>query len=362
MNSHHKRYAPVEPPLPKRRRTSFPDVEMTDKHPLKLQSLPHEALKQILHHLHPSPCTPASLRIYYPLRTLCTSLRDAFDAHLTSIHLQSATPALLSRILPRFHSLTALTLVGAATRDHLMPHYRDFFEHSRARIRALTYTSNGVDAELPHLLAGYLAETLESLSTTSHVLLCALATPLSPLHTVELLMNDMDPACFPKFRSLSHVRLLYRGATWVSGAPLVTGLAQCRELRVVELRLHGASTRSFEFLPRLGRLRKLSLFGCVVDGEKRMKAVAACGELEELELEWIRELNGNDLRIIASGVGRRLRRLRICNCEDVDDRGLEQVATMCPRTEVELRFVREQFSMRVLMMFGERVSWGSYAL
>lgn len=175
-------------------------------------------------------------------------------------------------------------------------------------------------------------------------------------------MNDMDAACFPSFRSLSHVRLLYRDMRLVKGAPLVTALARCRELRMVELRLHGASTRSFEFLPRVGRLRKLSLFGCGVEGDQRMKAVAACGELEELELEWIRGLNGDDLGMIASGVGRRLRRLRICNCEDVDDRGLERVATMCPQTEVELRFVREQFSARVLMMFGERVSWGSYAL
>lgn len=175
-------------------------------------------------------------------------------------------------------------------------------------------------------------------------------------------MDEMDPECFPLFRSLSHVRLLYKDVRIVTGDALVSTLAQCRELRTVELRMHRVRTQSFDFLPRMRRLRKLSLFACEVVGEQRVKDVAACSELEVLDFEWMEGLNNDDLGIIAAGIGSRLRRLRISNCVGVDDRGLERVAILCPQTEVELKFEREQFSQRVLMMFGDRVSWGSYAI
>lgn len=353
---------PAAVPLPKRRRTIISDIEMTDVPSLRLQSLPHEALKHILHHLQPYPATPDSLRTYYSLRTLCVALRDAFDAQVTCIHLSHANPFFISNVLPRFRYLSRLSIPVAAAQARLISDYDAFFNRSAATIRSIVYTSDGSDAPLPALVASATANTVESVSTTCAPLLQALATHAPPIHTLELLMNDMDATLFASFACLSHVRLLYRDAATFEGMQLVNSLRQCRNLQTVELRVHGVSTRQLLFLGDVPRLRKLSLFGCVVEGEKRMDAVGQCHQLEELQLEWMRGLNGMDMRVVARGLGRRLRQLRIWNCEEVDDAGLEAVANWCGRAEVELRFVREQFSARVLTMFGDRISWGSYAL
>eukprot|EP00177_Eucheuma_denticulatum_P000695 GFKZ01001252.1.p1 GENE.GFKZ01001252.1~~GFKZ01001252.1.p1 ORF type:complete len:381 (-),score=15.90 GFKZ01001252.1:84-1226(-) len=361
-HSFHARPMPAAMPLPKRRRTILSDVEMTDVQTLRLQSLPHEALKQILHHLQPSPATPDSLRTYYSLRTLCVALRDAFDAQVTCIHLSNANPFFISNVLPRFRYLSRLSIPVAAAQARLIPEYDLFFRRSGTRIQSIVYTSDGSDGALPALVANAIAKTVESVSTTCAPLLQALAAHAPPIHTLELLMNEMDPRLFTSFACLSHVRLLYRDTGMFAGMQLVSSLRQCRNLQTVELRVHGVSTREVEFLGEVPRLRKLSLFGCVVEGEKRIDAVGQCHELEELQLEWMHGLNGMDMRVVARGLGGRLRQLRIWNCEEVDDAGLEAVARWCGMVEVEVRFVREQFSARVLSLFGERISWGSYAM
>lgn len=132
---------------------------------------------------------------------------------------------------------------------------------------------------------------------------------------------------------------------------------------MVELRLNYLPTSALGFVSNIPKLRKLSLFDGEVDGDGAgLQVVGKCAFLEDVQLEWIKGLTGEHMEKLARTMGERLKSLRIWNCEDVNDRGLVAVATHCTEVELELKFEREQFHGRTLAMFGERVSWGSYAL
>lgn len=133
-------------------------------------------------------------------------------------------------------------------------------------------------------------------------------------------------------------------------------------MRVVELRLNYLPTSQLAFVTEIPRLRKLSLFDGVVDGDGNgLQVLARCPFLEDVQLEWIKGLTGAHLEKLAVTMGERLKHLKIWNCDQVNDRGLEAVATHCPAAEVELKFERDQFHPRTLARFGDRVSWASYA-
>lgn len=177
-------------------------------------------------------------------------------------------------------------------------------------------------------------------------------------------MDGVDASVLSLFRRLRLVKLLYRSRLSVSAAStLVSALSHCGpDLRAVELRLNHLSSSALGFAAEMPRLRKLSLFDGVMDGGGGLDVLGRCGFLEEVQLEWMKGLRGEHIEGLAKIMGGRLRRLRIWNCEEVNDHGLEAVARYCPGVEVELKFEREQFCNRTLAMFGERVSWGSYAL
>lgn len=162
------------------------------------------------------------------------------------------------------------------------------------------------------------------------------------------------------FRSLRVAKLLYRARLRPGETDaLVEVLAAARgTLARVEMRLHGPAGDDLAFLARVPWLGRVSLFG----GGRDVGVLGKCAYLSEVGLEWVGGVSGEDLKRIARGLGGRLRKLRVWHCAGVDDDGLRAVAELCPFVEVELRFVREQFSGQVLALFGDRVSWRSYLL
>lgn len=173
-------------------------------------------------------------------------------------------------------------------------------------------------------------------------------------------MDEVDPDKIAGFPAV-HIRLLYRSRLQRhTGEKLLSVLRGMNRLQVVELRLNNLSSEMYAMFPHVPHLRKLSLFdGTILPGERGVGFIANCKELEELHLEWMHGLSGADMIVLARGLGERLRKLRLWNCEGVCDEGLMAVAYFCPNAEVELRFVREQFGGAALAAFGERVSWAS---
>lgn len=349
---------------------------------IRLQDLPQVIIKQVLSHL----CLPflASrtqkesplpfLRAHSRLRLLGTVFRDAFDTSVTSLNLTTlppdAHPPFILHTLPRFTSLTTLVLYPNSLNPTFFPAWRHFLtSRPSPPITSLTFVApRPSEASAPdpfaELFAAELAASVQTLSTSCMPLLLAFACRAAPLTSLELLMDGLRPDMFPAFRSLRTAKLLYRTRIQPFAALcLVKALQHCQpDLRAVELRLNYLPTSDLAFVPDIPRLRKLSLFDGEVDGDgKGLLALARCAFLEDVHLEWIKGLTGKHLEALAVAMGARLKHLKIWNCDEVNDTGLEAVATHCPGVELELKFERDQFSPRTLVMFGERVSWESYA-
>lgn len=361
----------------------FPNVprENTDLRPIKrrrtnapltLQTLPLEALKLIMHYLHPPSrasrsqtlLNPSNLLALAPLRALSSQFRDAFDLHVTGLELSGLSPASLGTLiisaLPRFPNLTKLALSEDAVDVALLTHWTYYFCNCRAHLQTLTYVSDSPDESVPSLFAASCSASLESISTTSMPLLKALSRHLLNIRSLELLMDDIDVRVLQYFPARS-LHLLYRKhISVIQSQNLVITLNKMATLQAVELRLNHIASTDFSLFPNIPRLHKLSLFdGEIVDTDRGMRMITACGFLEEVQMEWMSGLTGNDIAFLARGMAARLKRLRIWNCAGVTDEGLMYVATFCPNVEVELRFVREQFRSTTLAMFGDRISWAS---
>lgn len=343
-------------PPPKRRRHNRPA--------LRLQDLPLESLKKVLSHLHPvprvHPLPLLHLKYIAPLRLLCRQLRDAFDAHVTSLSLATVPHAVLPKIIPRlyiFRSLKTLMLSPASVANETLTFWDSFWPV--ANIRDLTLTTDE-STPIVERLTAVCAKALVRVSTTSEQSVQTLAAHNASVQTFDLLMDTIDASLISRFPySLRALRVLYRQRIPQSQRErLVESLSNLRALSHVEIRLNGLRLGDYAFLPHIRCLKKISLFDGVVD-DTAVQALCACSGVEELFFEWMRGFSGRHLENIAGRFGTTLKKLRIWNCEDLDEGGLRRVAALCPNVELEVRFIREQFGCSVLALFGDRVSWAS---
>lgn len=362
---HHMQDLPMSSTSPKRQRMQ--DVDMMDVANIdspKLHHLPHQVLKLIMAKITGSaPLDLAKLASYLPLRAVCTSFRAAFDAQVTNliIPLTESNGQFIEQIMPRFNNLHTLTLHRLQPNLPFDQHFGAYFSKTNARIRTLTYMTPH-EIMSPHepladVLSACFSKYLESLSTTSLPLLVAMAIAKAPIRELWVLMNDVDPNVLRGYQKLRRVCLLYRDTTALRMCGVAQSLRYCTLLERVEVRVHGMSTTSLDWLQDVPRLKKVNLFGCTVEGRHRLEVLGRCKELEEVGFDWMKGFSGKDLAAFAKSIGERLQKIFMRNCEQVDDAGLYVLAKRCQRCEVELRFVREQFSPHVLALFDQRISW-----
>lgn len=327
-----------------------------------LISLPIPTLHNIIRHLL-RPHAPTSMLIHSELRSLRTSslyLRRACDTFITTFDF-SYIPAqhiayFISRLW-RFENLRQLNVSPSSLAVDLMQTWRDVLP--RLEVRSLTMISDA--PHITNLFANNLPY-LETVCTASTTLLQSLVKFSSNLHSLDLLMDDISPNFLPRFR-ITSLRLLYRDRI----NPKSLGhLSSCLEtiptLRVVSLRINKLSSDSFPLLAPIPHMYALSLFDAtVISPNRNIESLvnALKGPKVDLCLEWIRGITDQDIQIIVRGLGERLKRLRIWNCELLTDTALSYVVDNCKSCEVELRFVREQFGASALASMGDRVSWES---
>lgn len=339
-----------------------------------LLNLSFETLKLILRHVSCSKLQPRAtqelLREAIHVRYVCRLLRDAFDAHVTSLDLRdlpaSVVALALTTAMPRFISLSSLQVSTVATDPLLEPAWRSFFSRSgHIQLRELTYSGGDSLSTVPESLARWCAASLEVVSSTSFALVSALAMHCPGIRTADVMMDEMDPRVFSSFKSLQVLRVLYRhGITVRQVELLIRALAECAHtLQYIEMRVHNKTMCALALLAHIPRLRKVSLFNVrhsEKDGDSFAGAISSCMFLDALQLMWIDSLHDEHIEALSRQMGSRLRHLTIWNCGALTDRALISVAQHCPLVELELKFERNQFQASTLTLFGNRISWGSW--
>lgn len=362
----------VERPSAKRRR----------RNPTLLHTLPVEALAKVFRFLHSEgagdECTTLSdLHELLPLRMVSVAFRDAFDGHVMSLslswlHLNNLQKALGS-IVSKFRNLSTLSLPGSALCEEMHTCWAVFFQNTNIRLQHLIFSSkrNGSeDSMFPpnmataSLVASSCRSSLEVLSTDCNELVLAVAEHCPNVHVVNLLMDRVIEKSLLGFRSIRTLSVVYRKGLDAGRARGFTETVQAMQhgRMLVHVRANQLRSSQFEMFPHVPGLRKISIFdGAIEDRTRGMRMLANCQHLEEIQFEWVRNLTGKDVADLAKEMRGRLMRLRIWECEDVNDEGLVALAEWCPHVEVDLRFIRDQFSQRALSLLGDRVSWGSHA-
>lgn len=338
--------------------------------PTRLHQLPVDALKAIIRYLHPPRCERflrmSDLSPLLPLRLQHSALRDAFDAHVVDLDMTGIPTVrladLITTLLPRLPNLATLSLPAAAQAMSVLESWRLFFTRSAARLRHVIFLPASDGDAVASLFARACAPTLEAVSAATPSVLSALVgPPASRVASLELLMDGLDERMLGMLSGLREVRLLYRAQMTRSRAQtLCTALCALPALTSVHLRANGIASTDFCMFRSVPYLTRLALFdGRVEEPTRGITDIVSCSTLEELHLEWMEGLSTADLTELCMGMRRRLRGLRIWNCEKLTDEGILAIAQHCPTAEVELRFVRQQFSLQALAALGDQVSWGS---
>lgn len=353
------------------------------RNPTLIHALPREAITKVFRFLHSrgsksDECMPISdLTPLLPLRLVSVSFRDAFDGHVSSLDLSSVQMNLLQKaltsILPKFRKLSTLSLSDSALSEEMRPSWMAFFQEKNLRLRHLILSSKRDvvgDAMFPpdlataSLVASSCSLSLETLSTDCNVLTLAVARHCKNIQTANLLMDSIMEEGLIGFRSVRSLGLVYRkGITADKASRLTESLEKIKHGRMlVHVRANQLRSSQFEMFPHVPGLWKVSIFdGFIEDRVRGMKMLANCFQLREIQFEWVRNLTGQDVAVLAREMKERLMRIRIWECGEVSDEALSALAEWCPHVEVELRFLRDQFSQGALSLLGDRVSWGSYA-
>lgn len=372
-DSHGRPRPSAERPCAKRRR----------RNPTMIHTLPAEAIVRIFRLLHPEAptgdeCMPISgLTPLLPLRMVCVSFRDAFDGHVLSLDLSSLHVKLLQRALDsiviRFRNLSTLSLSDSALCEEMQPYWSSFFQKTNLRLRHLILSNKrdarddamfSPDLGTALLMAFSCRSSLEMLSTDCNMLSLSVARYCVNVHTANLLMDRIVEEGLIGYQSLRSLAVVYRkGITAEKASKLCETVQAIQQGRMlVHIRVNQLRSSQFEMFPHVAGLRKVSIFDGVIEDKTRgMKMLAKCPQLDEIQFEWVRNLTGEDVAVLAREMKERLMRLRIWECNEVSDEGLSALAKWCPHVEVELRFLRDQFSQKALSLLGDRVSWGSYA-
>lgn len=372
MSFVHPRPTSERPPA-KRRRVN----------PVVLLDLPVETISKVIRFLHPHfPEDDECLRFssvleLLPLRTVCTTFCDAFDGHITTLNVSSlqglSLQFLLLKFLPRFRNLATLWLPKSAMCTEMHTYWTSFLcKRTTARIRHLIFAhEESINQEYPYqpslstvkdVMSG-LNDSLEILSTDCNEVVTAVGMCQNNIHTANLVMDNIIESALLGFRSMRSLSLVYRKGIDVRKLNELTRVINHIQHggMIMHLRVNQIQSLQFESLSLLPGLRKVSFFDGIIEGANRgMLRLAACKFLDEIQFEWMKGLNGSDIVVLATEMGDRLRKIRIWECSEVTDEGLEALAVYCPRAEVELRFFRDQFSHGALAKLGDRVSWGSY--
>lgn len=356
-----------------------------------IRDLPLETLSRIIAQLHTDidhvrdlsapqehPTTMCQIRPLLPLRTLCRHFRDAFDAHVVSLDLCDLSSwrfgEYLTGLLPRLRNLTTIALPPCALVTVLLLQWHYFFVNSQAKVQHLIFapppstqdlpSPASVGSHVPILLAKACSNSLERLSTSSSSLVAAMGQYSQHVHMLHLIMDDIVEDVLLPFRHLRNLFLLYRRVLTADRAhALVRVLKHIQHVGIlVHLRMNHIRSVDFNLFPQVAGLKKLTIFDGVIDPQERgMRFLADCPLLEDIQFEHVDQLSGADIQELARLMKQRLKHLRIWDCRLVSDEALFAIAHLCPAAEVDLRFIRDQFSSRALAALGERVSYGSRA-
>lgn len=323
-----------------------------------------------------------SLRAHAPLREVCRAFRDAYDTHVLAwdfggverIGPQSVEIA-LTRVLPRLRNLSALALTPASTDRALVDAWRTYCAAAAAagvRVRTLSFADAAVYSEVPEIVAALAAGNLEALhvitsgapgAMTTTAILSSVAQYCVNVRALDALLDGVDLRVLAGFASLHVARLLFReGVSGDSMLRLTWALSQvAASLQSVDLRIHHLRSTSdaLSHVAAIPRLRKLSLFSCSPPAPSWL---AGCLYLSELQLEWLDDLSDVMVEELSRVIGPRLLSIRIWNCGSLTDYSLLALAQACPRTAVDLKFERPQFSPRAIAALPNCINceaWGT---
>lgn len=351
-----------------------------------LQQLPQNALIRIVSHMYPPnftagadrPLSISSLKYVLELRLVCKSLRNAVDAHIVSLSLREIPPSKMKAFLKgplRTFSPRELHLSANNLRKEIQSIWKEYLAFHGRQLRSLwyfppypenyiNYNNAEESAELHNnsindtsqIFAEALPESLRKLVTWSPRLLYELGRLNKTVHKlhVHLLNFHVD-----QLRIADQINKLQPRFLELRVSDAEVGLL--RKLKAFRIAIHLYQPRQAVSvdLPKVIGLYEVSLVDVEswIIAEQFVTGLEGCNQIVAISFEDCVITSAHIERIARRFEG--LQRLRILKCSHVTDDALCVVAKHCCNVEIELLFVRDQFSPETLAKFGNRISWGS---